>query len=154
MDSERYATLLGKVIANLQSLEFVLRAYLHEHVDRREIRLPPGFDLGSAGVGAEVVESSLTDYSSLGEVMRRYNQVISDPDLRVALDLVDPRDALAHGRVSANSPASHFVLLKFDKSQRGKTRITLSQELSEEWLSIQVARVGSELSKVASLLQP
>ena len=149
MELQEYATALGKILANLQSLEFAVRAFLYERGDLPHQPLPSGTDLHDLKVGDTVPENALTSYDSLGQLVDRYNRAVNDLQLAVDRSVVDLRDALAHGRVSAPLTAPNLSLLKFERPKAGSTKVAYYQELSPQWLSEQVKRVFGELQKVA-----
>src|SRR5216117_3606119 len=99
MDLEEHARLVGRLVGNLDSLEFALRAYLYEKADPPHTPLPAGHTLDSLKIGDAVPINAMTDYSSLGELIDRYNRLVerSSPGLQVDRSLVSLRDALAHG---------------------------------------------------------
>ena len=149
-----HTDLLGKLISNLLSLEFVLRAFLYEHSDPPHNPLPRGLSLNVLKIGDVVPENAMTDFSSLGHLINRYNDVISrrHPNLAVDRTIVELRDALAHGRVSSTDAASDPFLLKFERPGGCKTRVTYSQQLTQEWLREQCNWVREEATKVSEAI--
>jgi hypothetical protein len=89
----------------------------------------------------------MTDYRALGELIDAYNAIA--PEHAIDRTVVDLRDALAHGRVSAPHPTDDFVLLKFDRPSGGFTRVAYAQAVTEEWLAQEEARVATQFKKVA-----
>jgi hypothetical protein len=75
-------------------------------------------------------------------------------NLTVDRSLVDLRDALAHGRVSAAAPNDDLQLLKFERPVNGRTRVVFSERLTEQWLRQQVGRVAASVRKVATAAGP
>jgi hypothetical protein len=57
MTADEHYKLLGKLVANLQSLEFILRGFLQELPSARPIGIPYGADIYSFPVGTELPES-------------------------------------------------------------------------------------------------
>src|SRR5260370_28215351 len=109
-----YSEGLGKTIANLQSLEFLLRLFLHNTQQPEPTWLEKGPT--DMAVGDIVAETPLTDWSSLGVLIDRYNASIGGrPSLRVSKSVVDLRDALAHGRMFMTDMTSAPILIKFEK---------------------------------------
>lgn len=149
MELLEYATALGKIVANLQSLEFTLRAFLYQRGDPPHQPLAAGADLYDLRVGDAAPENALTSYDSLGQLVDRYNRVVNDPQLALDRSVVELRDALAHGRVSAPLEATNLSLLKFERPKAGRARVVYCQELTPQWLSDQVKRTVGELRKVA-----
>ena len=140
-----YSEVVGKILANLQSLEFSIRLYLHNTQDSDSVRLKR--DITSLTVGEEVPENSLTDYSSMGPLIDRYNECVAS-DLAVDRTLVDLRDALAHSRMFLPDIESAPILLKFQKPANGKTKVSFVQVSSSEWLERCIGRVHAEMLKV------
>ncbi len=103
MSFEEYASLIGKVVANLQALEFLLRAFLYAKGDPPHSAFPPGKAVDDLKVGDWAPENAMTCYDSLGDLIDRYNK-IAPAARRVDPTIVELRDALAHGRVSAPAP--------------------------------------------------
>lgn len=147
MDILQHAMLIGKIVVNLQSLEFALRSYLYSVAHDRSHHK----NLFSVKLGETVTATELTDYSTLGQLIQRYNRIVPDPKLKLDPSLVDVRDALAHGRVFAALPQPPFTLLKFGAVKNGKTKVTYLQELTEEWLDQQVKRIVSEVRKISAV---
>jgi len=145
MDDDAHALGLGRLIANLQSLELMLRAYLALTSDDEEA---DGRRLIGKGVGDKVPEDPFTDYDSLRQVIRRYNAKVADPELSVSEDVVEIRDALAHGRISAWSPEFPLQLLTFAKPQDATVEITQLVTLTEEWFAEQRRHVFAQAQKV------
>lgn len=149
MDLEEYACKLGRLVTNLQSLEFVLRVFLHNLPGSRPIGLPHGDDLYSHPVGEKVPENDFTSYDSLGMLIEKYNDAANDRRYElIDATLVDVRDALAHGRVSAPLASGTLRLIKFSRPQSNQVEITFNQELTAEWLTKQVTRVHDALFAV------
>lgn len=150
MESEEHARLVGRLVGNLQSLEFAIRAYLYERAEPPHTPLPSGQTLDSLKTGDVVPVNALTDYSSLGQLIERYNKLIekTHPELQVDRSLVSIRDALAHGRVSTSDPAKDFVLLKFDKPSGGVVSVAYAQTLTAVWLKSQTRQVFEEVKKI------
>jgi hypothetical protein len=71
MDVEGHARRIGHLLVNLQSLEFVLRAYLYCQADAPHVALDQGISLNSMVVGDTVGENALTDFSPLGRLIDR-----------------------------------------------------------------------------------
>ena len=147
MDLEEHAQLVGRLVGNLQSLEFALRAYLYEKKSPPHAPFASGQSLHSFNVGDIVPENAMTDYSTLGKLIERYNQGV-EARFQVDSSIVSVRDALAHGRVSALDPAQDLVLLKFEKPSGGLTKVTYAQALTADWLKSQTTRIFGEIQKI------
>ena len=144
-----YAADLGKLIGNLHSLEYLLRACLYE--TDQSAALPEGLDWYRVKVGDELPENTLTSFESLGELIDRYNRDVATSDeQRVDRNIVDLRDAVAHGRVSGALGSAHVTLLKFTKPRNGRVQVTFASALTAEWFAEQRQRVFAEMNKVYS----
>jgi hypothetical protein len=144
---DKYATSLGKVVINLQSLEFLLRVFLleaegtHSEVDYQELR-----------VGDRVPENAFTNWDSLKDLIEKYNRRIEedDPSLRVSDCVVEIRDALAHGRVSAFSPSGPRHVLKFGKPENGQVDVIFAAQMDTAWFREQIRLIYNQLKKVVT----
>ncbi len=132
----------------------LIRAFLHKLPTATPLGVPHGTDIWTLPVGTELPVSEITDYDSLDRLIQRFNVETTNRNLGpvIGRDLVDIRDALAHGRVAANSkdPTSTMRLLKFGKPVRGRVRITFSEPLNYEWLTKTVSRVEATTRVVHS----
>jgi len=149
-EQDRFALLLGKIMNNLLSLEFVVRLFLHE-VEQTRYGWPPRTDVGTIKAGDVVPESYLTNYESLGKLIDKYNAVVQcrgAPDLRVDRVVVVLRDALAHGRMLSDTPLSPPRLYKFGKPKERMVPVDVVQDLTEGTLSNWVKSVLGEVGKV------
>ena len=98
---------LGKLVNNSQSFELFLRVFLAglagsvkimregSHADMPRVDIPR--------VGDVVPETALTNYDSLGQLIDKYNDAV-EVHRRIDRELVEIRDALAHGRVVSLAP--------------------------------------------------
>lgn len=134
MTFDEHVNFLGKLIANLNSLEFRLRAFLQELHTARPLGLPNGTDIYTLPLGTELPESEITSYDSLGELIEKFNGIARQKGfLEIDKRIVEIRDAFAHGRVSSPTISDHLRLIKFSKPQNGKIKITFNEELNEKW---------------------
>lgn len=143
---DKHALLLGQILWNLQTLEFVIRASLFNLHNKTK----PGPKLYNMKVGDIVEENELTDYAQLNKLIKRYNNDVVKNDSKLVVDetLVELRDALAHGRVSSEPKKNNYKVLKFNKPKAGKVEVVLSQEITETWLIKQRERLFREIVKV------
>lgn len=148
MRLEEYATRLGALVANLLSLEFLLRRFLYARHSVPHAPLSKAQQLHRLVVGDEVPLNALTDYSTLGTLISRYNSQVA-LSARVDASLAELRDAIAHGRISAPNTRSGLVLLKFAKPLGDTTRVTHSEALSRVWFAHQTTRLEAALRTVA-----
>jgi hypothetical protein len=134
MTPEEHLIGLGKLVANLQSLEMFLRLFLAG--DSKENVIFP-----SAG-DTLVPETFLTNFDSLGELVRKYNKALTGSEFsQYSLEpsIVQTRDMLAHGRLSGETPQLFpLTLWKFGRSDKaGNIRVEQSVTLSSDWFDSQ-----------------
>jgi len=136
---------------NFQSLEFVLRAFLWES-EKDEDKKPK---LGELKKGEVVAENAFTNYDSLNELIKKYNQnpKISSAGLNIDRTIVDIRNAIAHGRVFGKTPTPPQSLLKFSKPKNKYVRVTFSVQLTQGWFNEQLPRVQRAILTVAKALE-
>jgi len=148
-----YALHLGGLLSNFHSLEFVLRIFLQSQPGARSTGIPYGVDIYSFPVGTDLMESEITSYDSLGQLISKFNAQMKKAN-RPLIDptLVEVRDALAHGRVSGAAVGSQLRLLKFDKPSKGVVRVAFNELLTIDWFTIQKKRVLDAISAVIAVL--
>lgn len=138
---------LGSLIQQLLALEFGLRLCLAKNENRgiSPVTLPIKVQPGDS-----VPLSALTDYSTLGILINRYNSWARDNGKReVSTKFVELRDAIAHGRLckiddGITPPADvPWTLLKFGKpAPNGQTvTLTFRQTITSEWVNEQLSAV-------------
>ena len=153
MTSDYHPTQLGQLLANFQSLEFVLRAFLQGLATARPLGIPYGIDIYIYPVGSEVPESELTSYDSLGKLIEKFNDEMNIRGLpNIDPGIVEIRDALAHGRISSAFPNDYLRLIKFDKPIDGKVRVAFNELMTDTWFATQKKRVKDALLYVANYL--
>ena len=157
VEEKKHSEYLGKLVTNMQSLEFALRAFLRNI----EIALNPPkiiIMLDKMKEGETVPVTAFTNYDNLKQLIQKYNdnpKVIS-ANMTIDATLVDIRDAIAHGRVSAPYPSSDLTLLKFGepiKPLKNQVRVTFSVLITEEWLKKQIKRFYDAVIKVSQANQ-
>ncbi len=155
MDLDEYARKLGALIANLHSFEFVLRAYLAKRPGAQPIGVAHGVDIFEQPVGTVFDESDLTSYDSLGQFLRKFNADMRQQGAaQVDEDLINLRDALAHGRVSASAQGDTLRLIKFDqRDAQGRVRLKFTALLTADWFSAQTKRVYEAIALVDSKMR-
>ena len=155
MTLDEHAYSLGKLLANFQSLEFILRAFLWNLPLAPSCGVPCGTDIYSLPVGTELDECAFTNYDSLGKLIEKYNLGAGDRRLpQIDPTLVDIRDALAHGRVSTDSLDQPPRLLKFSCPRNGRVRITFNEQLTQSWFKHQIHRVCEAIQSVRERVGP
>lgn len=155
MTMDEHAKQLGQLLGNFQSLEFILRAFLQGLPSARPVGIPYGTNIYSFPVGTELPESELTSYDPLGKLIEKFNAEMSTRGLSgIDPKLVEVRDALAHGRVSAASVDDNLRLLKFDRPVNGRVRVVFNERLTEAWFASQKKRVYEAIQFVAKNTKP
>jgi hypothetical protein len=142
----------GELVSLMQSLEFMLRAFL-SNIDFKSGRPNSGFSrFTGLKAGDEVPINAFTNYDTLKDLIDKYNNnpKIMSSGLTVDESLVDIRDAIAHGRVSASTPNSNFKLIKFSKPKKNDTtvRVEYGTKMENSWFFKQVHRFGTAISTI------
>jgi len=151
---DEYVVRLGKLVANLHSLEYLLRMFLYSRIDQPHTPFPPGESLEIYKIGNRVPLNAISSFDTLNQLIVRYNNHV-DSAHKVGIWVVDLRDALAHGRVASDTPFGPYTLVKANKPDNSKlVEITYSQVLTLEWLKIQVHGVRDEMLKVMNAMKP
>lgn len=144
--SDQIIFAIGKIITNIQSLEFVLRLFLYETVGPKD----PLIQFGKLSVGDKVPETPITNYDSLNNLIKKVNEQLQILGINDQIDktLVDLRDSIAHGRAMSSDPNGISRLFKFSKPSRGFVEVDTSVDLTQKWLSDQVTHIFGEIQKV------
>jgi hypothetical protein len=117
--------------------------------------VPYGTDIYLSPVGTELPENDITSYDSLGDLFTKFNAVmVSRGQAQLDMRVVDLRDALAHGRVSAAVPDDTLRLIKFDKPKNGKVRIAFNELMTEQWFTSKKAQVLAAVELVHGQFEP
>jgi len=66
-------------------------------------------------------------------------------------NLIEIRDALAHGRASASTD-SQMRLIKFSKSQNVKVKVMFNESMTEAWFKLNKKRVFDAIHSVNKTL--
>lgn len=146
MNGDDHVRGLGKIIANLQSLEISLRVFLCNA--NKEYFLFPNAETVS------MPENHLTNRDLLGTLVRKYNASLSAAERRefeVDTRLIDVRDAIAHGRLG--SPVVGFPLTfhKFGKPDKKTASVPVEANtlITCEWFKTNVNLALEQMEKVA-----
>jgi hypothetical protein len=152
---QTHAIHLGGLLGNLQSLEILLRFFLSNQPDARPRGVPYGIDIFESPVGTLLPVSDITSYDTLGQLIDKLNAYASST-CSPTLDrsLVDIRDALAHGRISAKVPSEKLRLVKYARPDNGQVRVLFNVEMSESWLIDQKRRVYDAMQIVSTHMPP
>jgi hypothetical protein len=128
MNEDDHLLGLGKIVGNLHTLEFVIRIFLGDAAGQKlEIPKP---------TTAKLPETFITNFMSLGELIEKYNGVLTlaEKDYFVGGDAVKIRDAIAHGRQFSVTEGFPVTLYKFGKVQNGMVPVEFAEVLSDDWL--------------------
>ena len=153
MENNTHAEHLGGVLGNLQSLEFSLRLCLSQ-LPGSPTRNMYTDDFRNAPVGTLVPESDMSNYASLGQLIKKFNDTFEPSGSTIDPALVDLRDVLAHGRVFAGPDEDHFRIVKFDKPVNGSARMSYNQVMTEQWFIDSKRRVREAIGTVMGRVEP
>ena len=114
MDVNEYTQLIGAIVTNLQALESVLRYFSMGH-KAKEVEFPK---IGTA----EATENALTSYTFLSVLIDQFNNSLmpGEQHFKVDRQVVEIRDAIAHGRLLASEQQPPFRLWKFGRPKKGR----------------------------------
>ncbi len=145
-----YSDNLGRLITNLHSLEVSIRDFLFTNDFGLEAATVHVQSLRELKIGQSVSENHFTNYNSLRTLIVKYNEQVSTfaSELIVDDDIVNLRDALAHGRVFSFEPSSPSILLKFSKPKNGNTEVEFMAIMTRDWFDEQIKWTQNELKKV------
>jgi hypothetical protein len=139
---DRQFRYLGRIVSELQSIEYLLRWWL-AIAGGNEVILP-------SYVGEQLAESPITDYRSLRALINDYNSRLNSNEVPYRLDTqtVDIRDALAHGRILAISEEPFFTLYRFSKPIDGRVEAIAMKLLSNDTLESDVAFLDQKFHRI------
>jgi hypothetical protein len=128
MDENDHARGVGKIITNLEALEFVIRIFLgNVHSQKLEYPTP---------TTKELPETYISNYMSLDELAKEYNAGLSPAEQTHCVDaeVIKIRDAFAHGRIYSQTESFPITLYKFSKPKDGKATVEYAKTLTTDWL--------------------
>lgn len=147
-----YLELIGKTIANLWSLETILRLTLLKK-ERSNFT-----DVSEMKVGQKQEENYITKYFNLENLIKKYNS-LQENEIH-CLDqkrIIDIRDLLAHGRVEIKDihNSDDWILYKFSKKDKNN-ELTLQEKVyinkdNGEWLKESLKFIAEQMHKVKEL---
>jgi hypothetical protein len=141
MNPADHVRLVGSIVTNLQALETHLRYFIVKS-SGQEVAFPKEGD-------KDVTENYLTNYVSLGELIKTFNAVLSADERMFLVDesVVVVRDAFAHGRLVTKTvfPAT---LWKFGRSRDGRVPVEFCEVLTKDWLVKTSNRIDAERQRV------
>lgn len=144
-DSYEHACNIGKIVSNLQSLEFVLRAFLLEALGASN-----KVNYQHLNIGDLIPEDAFTNWDTMAQLIKKYNSRVLPIDHSLAIDesIVVLRDALAHGRISAASSSGPSYLLKFSNPQNQLVKVEFAALMDKAWFKAQVGLTHEQVVKV------
>lgn len=147
MKADNYYLQLGRLVANLHSLEFALRAFLVRHNKGQE----PSVDLDAIAPGACAPENSFTNYDSLRTLLKKFNDIMKQHALPYSMDIAvaEVRDMIAHGRVaSKDRRLVPMELVKFGRPVPAGVPVEAIETMDMDWLEQKVSLVGRQIRTV------
>ena len=152
-----YPLYIGKLVIHLHSLETVLRTCLlvNDIGDKKSIEITTKYH--NLVLGQEVDDDAFTNYDQLKCLIKKYNEMVSLYSLKKLKiddyhDLVNLRDAIAHGRAfyqEVSPPYTTMILLKFSNPKKtGKTKVVYMEVMNNDWLEDKINLVLKEYNKV------
>jgi hypothetical protein len=137
-----YPTALGRLFANLATLEFALRVTLYLMDTPAAQRLPLTWRYADLSVGDEMPKTWLNDWKYLSELIAIYNKRQAGAGLQqIDSGISDMRNALTHGGVASKSDRETLTVVKFGRPSGGVSRVLEKHVLTLEWLDLQISRV-------------
>ena len=82
---EKHANLLGRVITNLLSIELLIRAFLNKYPKSKEAIFDFS-EIDKSHLGDKLLENSITNYDTLGDLIKKYNLIISTINEELQID--------------------------------------------------------------------
>jgi hypothetical protein len=133
---------LGKIQANLLTLEHLIRCFLALLEGRSSVT-----DFPHVGaVGERVPTTAITDFRPLGTLVRKFNA--DAPARLLSAELVEIRDLIAHGRLGNLQEGEGFRLLKYSPPEGEHVIVTANVEVTKEWLESQNTLVRVAIQSV------
>jgi hypothetical protein len=144
MEQDDHTRGVGRIITNLEALEFVVRIFLTKANDQKlEFPTPET---------TELPVTFVTNYMPLGELIGEYNKTLNPTEQihRVDDQVIKIRDAFAHGRIYSNSESFPIELYKFSKPKDGKAAVEYAETLTTEWLKEKGDLIHTQTGKVVA----
>lgn len=137
-----YPAVLGRLIANLATLEFSLRVVLYLMDTARDMRRSSDWRFANLSVGDRMEESWLSQWCYLPELIGNYNQRQASLGLDpIDTGITDIRNAMAHGVITAEGNAKPLSCVKFGRPKGGSVTVEGKFALSFDWIGEQTDRV-------------
>jgi len=146
----KHAEYLGRLITNLHTLETSIRDFLLTAAEGLKSSTEHAQNLRNLRVGQSVPLNPFTNYDDLRTLIIKYNESVKTISNEFIIDenIVNLRDAIAHGRVFAFEPSYPLVLLKFSMPKEKQVRVEFNATMTSEWFDTNIKRTKIELSKV------
>jgi hypothetical protein len=150
-----YPAYIGKLVINLHSLENAIRTCLLTNDVGHKKGMETTIGYHNLVIGQEVDKDAFTNYDQLGELIDKYNKMVTSyswNDLKISDELVDLRHAMAHGRAfykEIHDPFTTMILLKFSPpNNRNKLKVVYMKVMTNNWLEQKIDWVFNEHKKV------
>jgi hypothetical protein len=150
-----YPNNLGRLIANINSLEVEIRFFLLIDEYGWEKANQWAKSLLTLEAGQNVVVNPFTNYDKLNVLIGTYNKKVKKlsklpGELTISDKIVDLRNALAHGRAFFSVPNTPpMILLAFDNPKGHKQTKLLSKDtMTRTWLVKNIKWADKEKQKV------
>lgn len=156
MTREEHYSLLGALVGNFHSLEFILRVFLNNLPGARKCGWPHGTDVYDYPVGTELSVCDLTDHNHFRELVNRYNKEVRQGGYGEEIDtkIVDVRNAIAHGRVCMGKiDEVPLHLLQFSNKKDSRVTITFNALMTVDWFKQNRRQVYDDIRRVEASYQ-
>jgi len=146
---------IGRLVRAMWQLEFMLRAFLYERELPKIGRFATRENFIKSPVGTKLPVNAITDYSSLDQLIRRYNAIVRPASQHLTIDdsVVGIRDALAHGRVVAVGQSEAAELVKYSKPQDAEVFVAYRMTMTPETLRRHGKHVQDQMLIIARALR-
>jgi hypothetical protein len=142
---EAHTLAIGKIVVNLQSLEFILRLFLR-------LANNEAFEIPKPNVQL-VPLSYMTKWATLGQLIRDFNKNLNSHEKNYAIDpmVVELRDTLAHGW-ALSEIGIPMTLYKFGKPTGQQVPVEKIVVMDTAWLEAQRVLVRRQIDKIGSCI--
>jgi hypothetical protein len=141
-----YCFALGHFWQNFNNLELFLRLYLNQKNGKDNIY---GYSFLELPIKTECEENPMTDWKTFGELCKLFNSYQDTNNKIDFTEIVELRDAMAHGRVTGDSEANMYVI-KYSKPKGNKVIVEYTRKINLDELNKITDKIG-ELGKEISL---
>jgi hypothetical protein len=150
-DFERHALNLGKLVGNLLTIEMAARMFIAKHDEKSSFIFST--QLPTVKAGDLVDNDAFTNPDDLRQTLRKYNKR-APSEYKVPIDeIVDLRDAIAHGRSFGFGNMKHLRLLKFSRKKIGeKVKVDLVKDMDDEWFVVNICLLNTSIDKLTKSL--